>query len=91
MLTKVESSFSFDVLKREELKTLVSVQTQCDQQDCSEDGGAAGRQFFFEPFDMRKCLRCGLNDKTASKCVFHPAMPKFAGGAGNLIYSQEWH
>lgn len=23
--------------------------------------------------------------------MFHPAMPKFSGGAGNLIYSSEWH
>ena len=75
------------MLKREELKSLTSVHTQCeDQKKEGED------TFFFEPFDMRKCLRCGLNDKTAKdQCVFHPAMPKFAGGAGNLIYSSEWH
>ena len=23
--------------------------------------------------------------------MFHPNAPKFAGGAGNLIYSAEWH
>ena len=80
-MTKVESSFSFEDLKRDELKSLASVQTQCEK----------STEACFETFDFRKCLCCGHNDKTAGACIFHPAMPKFAGGAGNLIYSSEWH
>jgi len=56
-LKKVESSFSFEVLKREELKTLLSVSTQCDSLQEVD-----GKEFCFESFDLRKCLRCGLND-----------------------------
>ena len=90
-LSKVESSFSFEVLKREELKTLVSAETQCDDEVLRIDGREV-KSFVFDRLDERKCLRCGLNDKTASDgCKFHPAMPKHAGGAGNLIYSEQWH
>lgn len=37
-------------------------------------------------------MRCGLNDKSSSSlCVFHPSKPKSAGGAGDLLYSSDWH
>ena len=53
---------------------------------------APGKEFFFEPLDYRKCLRCGKNDLTAKgECIFHPAMPKHPGGSGSLIYSEPWH
>lgn len=47
---------------------------------------------FFEKLDFRKCLRCGLNDKLeAGRCTFHPAKCHNKAGAGNYLYSPEWH
>lgn len=41
---------------------------------------------------MRKCLRCGLNDKIQKgKCTFHPAKCLNKAGSGNYLYSAEWH
>ena len=92
----IEGSFSFEnqnslvkkqteedqILKQSELRTVASVGIQCE----------SGTQNFFEPLDMRVCLRCGLNDKTsAAQCLFHPSRPKVAGGSGNMLYSAEWH
>ena len=70
------------ILKESELRTVTSIAIQCE----------SGTQNFFEALDMRICLRCGLNDKTApAQCLFHPSKPKVAGGSGNMLYSSEWH
>jgi len=47
---------------------------------------------FFEKFDQRKCLRCGLNDKISpGQCQFHPARCVSKAGAGTYLYSSQWH
>jgi len=42
--------------------------------------------------DERKCLRCGFNDKIKdNQCNFHPAKCVNKAGAGQYLYSPEWH
>lgn len=70
------ASFTFE----EKERTYAEASVQCDN-DAN-----------FEILDSRKCLRCGLNDKSSSGvCLFHPAKPKLTGGSGDLLYSSEWH
>ena len=85
-----DSSFSFENVKSKQerkaskspiMRTTSSTMIQCDI-------GSS----FFERLDFRKCLRCGLNDKIqAGSCLFHPAKCSNKAGAGNYLYSPEWH
>lgn len=75
---KAGASFSFETQKPEAVFANQSI--QCDLETK------------FDQLDFRKCLRCGLNDKSSGGvCVFHPSKPKMAGGSGDLLYSSDWH
>ncbi len=45
----------------------------------------------FDAFDLRKCLRCGLNDKTATSCRYHPSRRPKRTNLRENEYSSEWH